>query len=187
MIYLLENPEGYPQRDLARMLLAYGLYQEYQIRERAVIETAPLGKPYLPEYPQIHFNYSHSREGILCGIYTEEIGVDIERIIPCKERLAARVCHPNELRLLEESQDRDRMMTAIWTAKESYVKYLGTGIRSDLRQIDLSGALTEHEMVGECYLHSLIEENYGICVCCPDRHMLLKRVTLEMIKHPDTE
>lgn len=178
MIYLLENPEGCKQQTLARGLLALGLYQEYGITGEIAVKTAPLGKPYLSEYSQIHFNYSHCRCGILCGIHSGEIGVDIENIIPFKENLVNRICHPNERSLFSGSADRARTLTVVWTAKECYLKYLGTGIRSDLRKIDLSACIQKHVPIGEVYVHSILEESYGIGICCNEPQVRIKKVDM---------
>ncbi len=164
---------------LARKLLAYGLYQEYGITGEITLAAAPLGKPYLPEYPYIHFNYSHCRRGILCGIHHEEIGVDIERIIPYKENLAARISHPNELRMLLETLEKDRCLTALWTAKESYLKYMGTGLRIDLRKLDLSSGLRDGVPVDGVWLHSCFGKGYGMCVCSGERQVRIQRVRQE--------
>lgn len=177
MIYLLENPEG-DQHALARRLLYCGLKREYGIEGEPAIGKAPLGKPFLEKYPLIHFNYSHCKDGILCGISVKEIGVDIERRIAWKESLARRVCHPGELELLRTAEDRGKMLTAIWTAKESYLKYLGTGIRRELREIDLSGAVAGGEQIDGCRLHLRMEENYGYCVCTPEEEI----VVVQMVK-----
>lgn len=164
---------------LARRLLAYGLYQEYGITGETVLAAAPLGKPYLPEYPHIHFNYSHCRRGILCGIHHEEIGVDIEKIIPYKENFASRIGHPNELRMLLEAPEKDHWLTALWTAKESYLKYLGTGIRSDLRKLDLSAGLWDGAPVGGVWLHSCFGTGYGMCVCCGEQQVSIRKIRQE--------
>lgn len=179
MVYLLENPEGDDERTLARMLLAYGLKQEYGISGELAVKTAPMGKPYLSGYPQIYFNYSHCRRGILCGISNGEIGVDIETIIPYKERLAARICHSEELRMIQETDDKEGMLTAVWTAKEAYLKYLGTGIRSDLRKINLSAAIKNHACAGKFYLHSIIREEYGMCVCCTEPSIAVRKICIK--------
>lgn len=172
------------------MILAYGLSREYGI-DGAEVAAAPLGKPYLPEYPAVHFNYSHCRRGILCGISGGEIGVDIERIVPFKERLAARICHPGELRLFPRAEDKARMLTAVWTAKESYVKYLGTGIRSDLRLLDLSAALEDAALLSdfrmhtcrvaekEVFLHNMLMEHCGICICCTEPQIAIQKVCVK--------
>ncbi len=176
MIYLLENPEREQERTLARRLLARGLEREYGIKGEPLIETAPLGKPYLADYPWIHFNYSHCTKGILCGISEEEIGVDIEGIIPYKERFAARICHRRELSMVLEAEDRDAMLTAVWTGKESYMKYLGLGLRRDLREIDLSEALMRQVPLDGVYLHSRLNGEYGLCVCCREPSVIIHKV-----------
>ena len=63
------------------------------------------------------------------------MGIDVERRFPWKTSFARRVCHPLELeRLLElEEAERSLWLNRIWSRKESYLKYLGIGIRRDLR------------------------------------------------------
>ena len=65
------------QTENARELLLAGLRLEYGIERLPVIAASELGKPYFPEMPQIFFNYSHCREGILCGISSTPNGVDM--------------------------------------------------------------------------------------------------------------
>ena len=180
MIYLLEGEFAgrHRQHQLARRILAYGLQEEYGIAGEPAVGTTSLGKPYLIEYPQIHFNYSHCSGGILCGISRHAIGVDIEGFRLSGERLVSRICHANEQRMVLEAQDRDRTLAVIWTAKESYLKYLGTGIRSDLRQLDLSAALREQARIGDACIHSFLEEEYAIGICCDSPSITIHRLCL---------
>lgn len=178
MLYLLEHPDPNRQRELARQLLFFGLAQEYAISGEVCICRKEGGKPFLRDYADIHFNYSHSRQGILCGIDSMEIGVDIERIIPYRERLARRICHPGELKLLESAQSKDEMMTLIWTAKESYLKYLGTGIRSDLREYDLSGCCEKHFQMQGCHFQMSLRENFGMAVCGEREYWPVRKVEI---------
>ena len=177
MIYLLDEIEGYSQNELARMLLKYGLYKEYGITGKPVVRCSKLGKPYLAHYPHIYYNYSHCKQGIFCGIHTAEIGVDIERIIPYKERLAKRICHPNELKVLAETSEKEKIMTRIWTAKESYLKYLGIGIRCDMRQVDLSGCVLDRFEKDDCLMRVELKDQYGLAVCTRNKEMEIKKVT----------
>ena len=180
MIYLLEGEFAGRrlQHQLARRILTYGLQEEYGIRGEPAVEVTPLGKPYLSEYPQIHFNYSHCSRGILCGISHHAIGVDIEGFRPCEERLVSRICHANEQRMVLDAQDRDRALAVIWTAKESYLKYLGTGIRSDLRRLDLSSAIRDQVRIGDACIHSILEEEYAIGICCDSPSITIHRLCI---------
>lgn len=127
------------QTKMARNLLLAGLHLEYGLRELPQIDADDMGKPYFPATPQIHFNYSHCRKGILCGIGKEKLGVDAEPLRVFHERTARRICHPKELEMLDGTQEDNVLLTKFWVAKEAYLKYLGTGIRSDLRLLDMSG------------------------------------------------
>lgn len=165
MLYLLRDWEQDKQGELARMLLAFGLHREYGIPALPRIERRKQGKPFFPELPGICFNYSHCRQGILCGIHTSEIGVDIERIVQYKERLARRLCHPEELELLDLTARKDELMTKIWTCKESFLKYTGWGIRSDLRLLNCSGCAEGTFQLDGCRILSRLEEDFGFAVC----------------------
>ncbi len=182
MIYLIEETGENSQRELARRLLQYGLYQEYGITGALHIERTEFGKPYLPETPEIYFNYSHSKQGILCGIHREEIGVDIEKIIPYKENLAKKICHPNEWKRMQETQEKDRFLTKLWMAKESYLKYKGTGIRSDLREIDLSGCIKDFFRKEDYGIQTVLTDTYGMAVCASQMPLEIKRVGLKEIQ-----
>lgn len=138
MIYLIEEFDGDTQREMAMKLLKYGLAHEYGITIEVNVDCEEKGKPYLSDYPDICFNYSHSKVGVLCAIAADRVGADIEGVISYRDRLAQRICHPNELKKLADAVDKDRLLTRIWVAKESYLKYTGEGIRSDLRLLDFS-------------------------------------------------
>ncbi len=114
------------------------------------------GKPYAEHAP--HFNLSHSGDWLLCAVSDTPVGVDIERPRKVSPALIRRVCTPAELAFLAGQPER---FLQVWTAKEAYLKYLGTGIRCDLRKIDsISGApklhcLREHT---EDYTYTILYE-----------------------------
>ena len=100
-----------------------------------VIETDPLGKPQVKNAP-LHFNVSHSGDFVVCAVDAQPVGVDIEVIHPVRPVLAARVCCPEELAYAAPGGDLDPVrFFEIWTAKEALLKYRGTGIRGDLREV----------------------------------------------------
>lgn len=166
MLYLLRTCEKSREHQMALSLLAYGLKKEYGIPKLPSIRRHPQGKPYLPDYAGISFNYSHSPFGILLGLHTRPIGVDIQGKILYKEKLARRICHPRELDAITDAADQGEMLTRLWTAKESYLKYTGEGIRSDLRKLDCSDCLKGQGRVGTADLYSFMEREFGMAVCC---------------------
>ena len=93
MIYLAERKENKElspkekrkdQSLVAKKLLLFGLSMEYGKKQLPEIACRPQGKPFFKDCPEIKFNYSHSTCGLLCGISTSEIGVDMEGKITTK-------------------------------------------------------------------------------------------------------
>lgn len=64
----------------AYLLLKNGLKEVYDITGNPVFEYVKHEKPVLRDYPDIHFNLSHCRRGIMCVIDDMPIGCDIEEI-----------------------------------------------------------------------------------------------------------
>lgn len=56
------------QSAIAYLLLRYGLRKEYGINENVVLSEGSCGKPYLSNYPFVHFNLSHCDKGVACHL-----------------------------------------------------------------------------------------------------------------------
>lgn len=134
------------------------------------------GKPFLRGYPQIHFNLSHCSCCVACALGDHPVGVDVEHRFPWKDSLARRICHPRELQRLEklEDEERNRWLNRIWSRKESYLKYLGTGIRRDLRELLIwDGETAETARDGQklildgvpCSIQEVQTEGYTLVTC----------------------
>lgn len=94
------------------------------------------GKPFLTQYPDVHFNISHCCLGCAVAVSDCPVGVDIQEIRPFSWEVARRVCGSQELCMLEKSGCRERDFIRMWTMKESYVKRLGIGLGYPLDQVD---------------------------------------------------
>lgn len=150
------------QRAAARKLLLLGLQQEYAMAKLPDISLEDSGKPFFPEYPDICFNYSHCKAGILCGISGRRIGVDVETVREYRENLAKRVCHPQELLFLDEEDDKASTFIKLWVLKEAYTKYTGQGLRMDLRSLAFTDIVQKGEGKKDaCFLKL---RQYGQCM-----------------------
>lgn len=129
----LHPPQSATPIRMAAELLLRELLSEYtgEEGERFRFLHTPLGKPYAESAPQ--FNLSHSGQWLLCAVGDTPLGVDIETPRTASPSLLRRVCTPSELALIGEGTER---FLRVWTAKEAYLKYLGTGIRGDLRRVE---------------------------------------------------
>lgn len=90
------------------------------------------GKPYLPDYPDVHFSLSHSGDMAMCAVADSPVGCDIQKLPEQSSQLSAAVAKrfftPEEYEKVIDSAAPGTQFTRLWVMKESYVKYLGTGI-----------------------------------------------------------
>ena len=81
---------------------------------------------------------SHSHGVSLCALSDDgPVGADIERVEPRDDRFVEDFFAPDEIAgvLSERGDRRDRLVTAIWSAKEAVLKALRIGLRADTRDI----------------------------------------------------
>lgn len=94
------------------------------------------GKPFAENCP-LHFNISHSGDWVACAVSSRPIGIDIEQMRQPDLKIARRLCTPEELAwLAPDEPDAPCRLLQIWTAKEAYFKWKGSGI-TDLKSISL--------------------------------------------------
>jgi 4'-phosphopantetheinyl transferase len=131
----------------AGLLLRLGMEERGIDYETAVFAEDGAGKPLLLSAPDFCYNISHSGGYAACGVWDRDLGLDIE-CIPERfsgdrgERLMKQVAAHSfteaERKALDAAGEEQRPETfaKIWTAKESYAKYKGTGIAMDFSAID---------------------------------------------------
>lgn len=112
------------------ILIDKGL-EKFGLRESDVrIAEGTYGKPYFPDYPDIHFNVSHSEKMVIAVFADVEVGCDIEYIGTIDLKLAERFfCKPEyEFIMGRQEQERKEAFYRIWTIKESFMKAVGSGM-----------------------------------------------------------
>jgi 4'-phosphopantetheinyl transferase len=174
MIYLFDDIEGFSSSDLeaayrevsaeraayarkyrfeidrkqcviAHLLLKEGLRREYGITLPVALSYSAAGKPFLRDYPAIHFNLSHCRRAVACAIADRPVGIDVEELQPLEltpppglvdvtpgvelefkpGSLVDVCCSPAEKSAILASPNPSATFTAIWTSKEAYLKAHG--------------------------------------------------------------
>ena len=106
---LSRREEGQLQQRLARALLGLALRREY-----------------FPGAP-VEFSLSHCPGMVCAGLSAVPLGVDVQPARPYSQRLARRICTPEELAGLEGSPQKDRDLMALWTWKEAVMKLFPQG------------------------------------------------------------
>ena len=118
---------------MAYQLLQRGLREVYGITAPPEFGFSALGKPYLIDQPDIHFNLSHCRQGVVCAVADFEIGVDIQDVSTNDPRVVARVLPENEMMDYHNSANPGRFFRNIWAMKESYAKCYGLSVADVLQ------------------------------------------------------
>lgn len=97
----------------------------------AQIAYADSGKPYITNHPALFFNLSHSGHYAACAFYHKEVGIDVQQIVPVSDPLIQKIAVQEEAAtLLQLSQEaKEEAFTKLWTIKESYLKYIGSGLQ----------------------------------------------------------
>ena len=123
---------------LAYILLRYALIEEKGIDEKVEFEFGPYGKPFIKGMPELQFSLSHSAEGIVCGLANSPVGVDIADIDASNLDCMKSAMHPCEQHAIKNSNDKARTFARFWSMKESFFKYIGTGIDGSIKSLDFS-------------------------------------------------
>lgn len=153
----------------AGVLIDRGL-QEYGLREADVqFACNGYGKPYLPAYPQIHFNVSHAGTMAVAVFSDREIGCDVEPLLALDAGIAACFA-PEEQAALRRSGNPDRDFTRLWVCKESFLKALGVGLAQPLNtfcvRLDGNSAVLAQTISPKAWkLTEYQQDDYYIAVC----------------------
>ena len=96
------------------------------------------GKPYLKQNQNIYFNISNSNNTVCIGISDQPIGVDLEYVKPRNIKAIMQFLHSSECEYINSSGSSECAFYEIWTMKEAYLKYLGTGFHKPFNQIEIT-------------------------------------------------
>ncbi|MCH5227882.1 MAG: 4'-phosphopantetheinyl transferase superfamily protein [Muribaculaceae bacterium] len=145
---------------IAHRLLLKALREEFGIRDIPVWSFNPNGKPYLRDYPQIHFSLSHCKEAVACAVADHPVGIDVESLQAYDSSLARYVCSDGEYEQLKSKEDAATAFCVLWTKKESLLKLRGESFPSREQLSDLLENCNNkfHTLIHSRYVLSLCEE-----------------------------
>ena len=158
----------------AGMLMDKGLAY-YGLREADTCVAYGINeKPYLPDYPYIHFNLSHSENMVVAVFADVEIGCDIEQIQKANILFAKRFFCLSEYNYVL-SQPTQRLQCEafyrLWTLKESFLKAVGAGLSVSLYDFEIlikeDGIISVSQFVdnAEYSFRELRFGDYCVAVC----------------------
>ncbi|MBO6241827.1 MAG: 4'-phosphopantetheinyl transferase superfamily protein [Butyrivibrio sp.] len=141
-------------------------FEEAEIKSFEIYEN-DYGKPYIKGEKDIFFNLSHSGDKAIIAISDMEVGIDIQEITHFEKGLIKRVFTEGEIEQVSAAEgEKDAIYTALWTAKESIMKYYGKGLSMDPLKIEIRvKTSTDFETDGELKLFRKEMEGYQITIC----------------------
>ncbi len=127
-------------------------------------EYGEQGKPQIVNFPK-KFNLSHSGDYVVCGVSNGEVGVDIQKWVPYKERTAERFFAKEEWELQQEKDEPERteLFYRLWSRKEAYGKYTGQGIGSAVGEDFSNEQKWQEKQI--CFREWILEDGYSLAVC----------------------
>jgi len=127
-------------------------------------------KPHIRNDFNYHFNISHSNNYAIVGLLNSELGVDIEYYDEQLDfaSLVTGLFSPKDKLYIQTERKK---FFRLWTAKEAYLKYLGTGFYHDINGIACIGdgknqiTLLDMKTKSEHSVFILEEQEYFIGLC----------------------
>lgn len=136
------------------------------------------GKPYLTDKTDTFFSITHSDKWVFLAVSEGEIGIDAQMLRKVCPRLAARSTSSKELSWVKENTEPN--FTRLWTMKEAYLKYTGTGLTVPIREVTIFVPPTAgYDKQNNCYWSLLTYESIPLSVCSSTP---ISNVNIEIIR-----
>ena len=163
-----------PGKD-SRLSVAAGLYIGLVERTFGKVSEDEFGKLHATG---IEFNLSHSGRYVAFACSDCPVGIDIERI-GRNTNIARRVMVSEEYDDFLKADDRDDAFCRLWTAKESYIKALGQGLRLQPNTFRaLYGAEIKCPSTDMWIMELDSPQGYRLSVCSADTECSCRSVTI---------
>ena len=147
----------------AELLLMYALKQAMPDADFPLsIKCGENGKPEFENLP-LYFSLSHSGNYAACALWDKDIGLDIEFKAEYNEKIAERFFLKHEKECLKCAENQNSVFAKIWTAKESALKLMGTGLSKGLLSVGIYDDFAALEPEGLSLTLKWYETD-GLCV-----------------------
>ncbi len=134
------------------------------------------GKPLINNRNDAFFNISHTGNIVVCAVSAFKVGVDIEKIQYFENKLLKYLFLDNEiLYIRNHSSDQNYDFTKLWTAKESLVKYFGSGLLLDPLNLYFNNGVLDEvyndgKKISNVYFKTFDMNGYVMTVCSEYEH-----------------
>ena len=138
------------------------------------------GKPCIKDREGFHFNLSHSGRYVVIAYGDTEVGVDVQQygVVIDMEGIAERWFSPDEQEYVREnSLEVTQRFYEIWTCKESYLKYIGTGLRRDTKSFSVLAPEP-----GIRYFYCMPGDGYSLSLCTTDSECTFEMLDVQLLQ-----
>lgn len=170
------------------LMVRHVLHKHFSLKNEDIkIVRSDNGKPYIKGCP-IHFNISHAGEFVVCAFSEQKVGIDIEKIKDIDLDIAKRFFCQSEYEdlLAQNPTNQLNYFYSLWTLKESYLKWLGSGMSIPLdsfcfKMTDTNISCLDENRKVTPFFQQFFIEGYKLSLCStiddfPDR---VEKLTLE--------
>lgn len=160
------------KEDALRCLAAGALLQHALGTAEYTAAKGPFGKPCIKGNDSFHYNLSHSGNWVAIAYGDTEVGIDVEKICldAGKEDVARRYFTPDEQAYVFDTKAlAPQRFFEVWTGKESYLKYLGTGLQKNLASFSIFSLEPEVRLY-----HRILPGGYSLTLCTSDDNYLFE-------------
>ena len=158
------------REDGLRCLAAGELLRRTVERELGITEFTvakdPGGKPRIHGQDHFHYNLSHSGNRVVIAYGDSPVGADVQQMHmdAGKENLAKRFFTKEEQTYVFESPElTEARFYRVWTGKESYLKYLGTGLKKSLESFSILSP-----EISPMLRFQILPDGYCLSLCSSD-------------------
>ncbi len=134
-------------------------------------------KPSIKNFPEFQFSVSHSGNCVAFVSDTSPIGIDTEIISDARIEIAKRFFSENEYKYILESESQNNAFYEIWTKKEAYVKFLGTGLSTPLSSFDV----TNKNLSSKFYTKQISE--YMLSIFSENQNLSESNIKIEILNY----
>lgn len=168
MVHLYLSYSQEKESQAAHTLLNRILEEQYGL-EQPQLCLGPQAKPFLLQGPE--FSISHSWGHIAIAISERPVGVDVELVRPYMERLPERIFSPGELTWFQGRYATKVDFFTLWTLKESYYKFKGTGLLGFPNDTEFYQDPQGRWRLGgsSLFFHVMEEKNLLLTLCCQEK------------------
>ena len=127
--------------------LAAGILIQKALTQRGIDEKSVIyaqnknGKSFITNYPELHFNVSHSGTFAMAVFADFEVGCDIEKVKTIDLKIPKRFFCPAEYEKILSQKDvnaQTELFYRFWTIKESFLKATGFGLSLPMNKFEVN-------------------------------------------------